>query len=292
MISQHPLYQLERRRVRWAYGDRQFLSNVLRVLALSVLLIVVAWMIVALLVQSTSSGFSSVYFGQDVYVFIIAVTIFIGFTLDFVAMSASTGTINSEIQSGRWDLLRLTALNDVGIVSAKHAVSQVRSWRTMMMMVGFRLGLVLIGLFLTLQPLLEFGGFEVGLNSFVNLLVFLIMICVFVLEPYWRMQALTAVGLYLSSMGRSATATFLSGFFGLLLVWFVQIFVTGAAMFGAIFLSVSIAASSIVDGFGGFFGLWFTLLWLAILVGAVFGFYYLLERWSLRQALMQVRRRE
>lgn len=290
-IAEHPLYKIEYRQLRWAATLPRFRAVSIRSVVVSVLFILGVWVFFSWLLNSQINSSGLVYtsiWGSEIYLVLLALTFFIGIVLDFMCMSASVDSINSDVASGRWDLLRLTALNEQGILTAKHAVSQLRCWRTVLVMFGLRLGVAIITLIFLVLPYLN--NVSVDGYFFVTLFIVGLMLAVYVLEPFWRARALTAVGIFVSSLNRSTSATFLTAFFSLFIVWLLQSAVIGAAMFGITWIALGLASASSGYMASFLFSLCFTGVWLAILCSAIYGFYHLLEQWALRRTLKRISR--
>ena len=288
-IAQHPLYKIEYKQVRWAKTLPTFRTVSLRVVLISALLTIVVWLLLTWIHAQTFPYYNYyISWGSEMFLIVIALSFLVGIVLDFMCMSASADAINSDVANGRWDLLRLTALNEQGILSAKHAISQLRCWRTILVMFGLRLGVSIVGLLLVFVPSLRYANFDA--YSVVMLLIIGLMLAVYVLEPFWRARALTALGIYVSSLNRSSSGTFLTAFFALFIVWLLQSAVIGAAMFGVTWIAIGLSTATTAYVYSLVFALCFNGIWLAILCSAIYGFYHLLEQWSLRRTLKRIAR--
>jgi hypothetical protein len=286
-IAEHPLYKIEYKQVRWAATLPRFRAVSIRTIIVSALFMIGVWAFFSWLIARNVSYYYS-YWGSEIFLVLLGLTFVVGVVLDFMCMSSSSDAINSDIANGRWDLLRLTALNEQGILSAKHAISQLRCWRTVMVMFGLRLGVSIIALILIIVPTFRAAYF--GSDMVITLIILGLMMTVYVLEPFWRARALTAMGIYVSSLNRSTSGTFLTAFFALFVVWLLQSAVIGAAMFGVTWIAIGLASTSSGYAASFFFGLCFNGVWLAILCSAIYGFYHLLEQWSLRRTLKRIAR--
>ena len=120
------------------------------------------------------------------YEFITLATIALTVSADIYMVLVTVSRIHHSIESGRWDLLRLTPLRDENIVAAEFAIAQVRVWRVMIAESVFRLtGLIFLVL--------------LNLNTALTLLIALpvslylvVLVISYLAEPRWRMQTVVA----------------------------------------------------------------------------------------------------
>lgn len=151
------------------------------------------------------------------------------FVLDIIATLTAIQTIHSDVQAGRWDLLRLTLLSPEQIVRAKYAIAQLRGWRYYIVMTSFRLASVAL---MAGAALVEpgFDGLTVAqslsreiappaLALVVGALFWLGL--VYVAEPLWRYRAMTALGMSLSARETTGNAI-LRALAHLMFGWVVQ----------------------------------------------------------------------
>lgn len=148
-------------------------------------------------------------------------------------LGVSVGSINRQMSSGHWDQLRVTPLAHETIYEAKQALAEVRAWRVMNIEVSVRLLLItLIGLIITLpiDALVEgqnvFSEYmllgsilrsllEKPITTLIDVALVLAVVVAYVCEPCWRMRALVAMGLSLSSRIRTLSMAALAAFFAL-----------------------------------------------------------------------------
>ncbi len=134
-------------------------------------------------------------------VLIALVTLLLGTTVvvDAVYALITVGTFNTEIQQGQWDLLRLTPLLPEQIYAAKFSIAQLRVFRWMVVEAGVRvLCLSLLLLEIALQTVRSIVSYPLYLPSiWLNTLILLILfplLYMFVMEPFWRMRTMVAIG--------------------------------------------------------------------------------------------------
>ncbi|MEQ8672601.1 MAG: hypothetical protein RLP44_17080 [Aggregatilineales bacterium] len=146
--------------------------------------------------------------GHLVIVF-IALSLFNTLSLDFMATISALRSIDNERIQGRWALLRISGLRMTRIVQAKHTVAQLNVWHSLCVVIGFRLAIVLMipahmlilhlafpqsQLFAPIHlPLPEVG--DPMALAMVAMPVYLIVAGVWLIEPLWRVRALTAASL-------------------------------------------------------------------------------------------------
>jgi hypothetical protein len=215
-----------------------------------------------------------------------------GLYCDISALLASINTLNRDFVTGRMDLLRLAPLTDAGLIAAKHALTLLRTRRITLMLVSLRLGLM--GSALVYEYF--WGGIWFsGANLVVaglQLGLVLVIAFIFAVEPFWRVEMMTALGIYLSSLNRSQNSTLLLAGFSLGIVGLFSLMIVGMAG-GGLMLMASLLLSNI--GYSSFdaslmFGLWFNVFFLVLLSSAIFGFYHIIERWCLRHTFSRLRK--
>jgi hypothetical protein len=286
----------ELRRLPWLNGAgspvRFFIRRVLIAVAL-VLVLYGGWLIwqwfmpgcVSNLYDRSSCWFS--YATQNFMFFVGAVSLVAALPMDYVSMRAALNSINGEMISGTWDLLRLTAVREGELVLAKHAGAQLRAWRSMATVIGLRVAVALVSLIFFAHEYVwstRRFGFDAGapFGYFIlNLLPFALLYGVFIIEPLWRMRAVTALGMVISARSTDASASALSAMGALLAFWLAQLVVAAAVVAGFSVLLFSIA----LFGIGA---LCAPLLALLVLFSTLYGFYSVLKTWSLRQVARRV----
>jgi hypothetical protein len=152
--------------------------------------------------------------------------------LDFNSITAAHNTINRDMVTGRWDLLRMTMLPESQLIMGKHAVTQVRAWKMLSAVMGMRILALVIGGILAVLPAPYEGGLS-GLESLIRnfnndflLTLFTVgvvlwTVVIYLLEPLWRHHSMTAMGLAVSS-DKSTLGGLLTGFAAIFGVWISQ----------------------------------------------------------------------
>ncbi len=278
-IAGHPVFVAEMRQTRRKPPRRYALWSLLW-LVLPIVVIVG----VSLLLMRDWRTFSGLV------QFMLAGVFLFGAYLDVASLLSSVNSVSRDFAQVKMDLLRLTPLHEAGIIAAKHALSLVRTRRLTLVLVGARVG-VLAAAVMSDATLLGVGqllsaGLQLGLVA----LIFL----VFVLEPFWRNEMITSLGIYVAALNRSSLSLLLTAGFSMGVVWVLSLMIVGVASFG-LGLMASLLLSNVgyssLDG-SLLFGLWFNMFFLVLLASAIYGFYHLLERWCLRAALRCLKRAE
>jgi hypothetical protein len=209
-----------------------------------------------------------------------------GFALDFSSIASAVGSVSGEVTAGRWELLRLTPLTSRQIVAAKHGAAQVRAWRAMSLILATRIGvLVIFPLNLVYEYLTEpdynlFSG--AALLTVVAVLALMAgSAALFVLEPFWRMSAVTALGVAASARAGQPA-------FGILrALWSLFVFWAGQGLFVGAFLVVTVTMLFpliSLEVFGTNQLIFSPLILLVIIAVTVYGFYSIFLTAALRRA--------
>ena len=197
----NPLYEYERKRIRWLSDPRQ--------LTRYTLILMIAAFVVSGMVDLALRNDPTLFFRRPRAVFNVntftspitgltdlstATGIVIGFYYMFVAMRS----VNQDVQSGKWDSLRLTLVGEDDLVKAKYAIAQIRAWRFMVLYMVLAILVAMLGFVTPLRP---FFNTPDGLVNIVTL-TRLVTVIGAILEPIWIMQALTALGLMIGLLVR------------------------------------------------------------------------------------------
>ncbi len=135
--------------------------------------------------------------------------------VDFVCLAITVTVFGGMVRSGEWDLLTLTEQPEAAIVDSRYTIALARVWRPLALATNFRLAAVLcFALWLAVlrfdATLLIVIPIVVGLSS------------AFVLEPRWRIRALAAIGLAVSTWTRQSASAVLAGMLIVFLIWATQ----------------------------------------------------------------------
>lgn len=298
-IDRHPIFVRDARRVHWGVSPDDLRRYSWRIALITQVVMLLVWLLlIALLFFSTPPYMR----GSETFLFVtsfnaagllMAVTVLAGLVLDFASMQAAVHSISGEVNARRWDLLRLTALHVQGIASAKYAVAQLRVWRMMVIMVSARVAAIWIMLliYFVLPPLM-LGSyafdhlaafFAAPLENTVLLGIGVLTAIIYVLEPYWRMKAMTAMGMMVSTYELNTALAMLAGVGIIFAVWLLQLIIAASLIFGLGLLATLFFISSsalLVLGY---------LLLSAVVIGlTIYGFYSIVSRWGLRRVVWRI----
>jgi hypothetical protein len=249
----NPLFLYGARRFRWANRIRR---ASLRWAGLAGGIVLALWLLAILGAAGSSAvyGASPSRYNSAAYGVMSASSSFWGIAfvvsigadvlLDMVCLAATVNAISGEITGGRWDLLRLSSLRSFEIIDAQHGLGQLRAWRFMAVIVGARVAVVLIaGLQAFALPMLLYNDTSVsglfgyfGLIGWLVILTFGVFFLVYIVEPFWRMRAMTALGLAISARVASLTSGLLAGFGAIVGVWVVQAIIMGVVLGVCVFV--------------------------------------------------------
>ncbi len=288
-LSHNPLFALEARRMR--YGDSGDVlsrrsSRWIGIGAAVVVIPFLAWMAFDLRYYGSLSVLTDL--GMSYVTLALVIGLLLGLLVDCAAIAGAIGGISGELITGRWDLLRLTPLRVERLIAAKHGTAQLRAWRLMALVVGVRIGAVALLVFIYTAPIfLMVPIFVDPLEVVFGYGLIGILSLIFIIEPLWRLRALTAVGLAVSSRMQSSMTALLSAAGYVIALWIVEAFV-----FSIVGLTLSSVIGVGVYAFSDW--LWFaffTPLLLGVVYAAVWGFHHVVETWALRQAALTIVRR-
>lgn len=297
--ADQPLFALELRRVRWGGSTELLRRGTWRWLALSVMGTLIAW--AALMLAFYDGSYRYFYHRTDALVILFFAALAANLIFDGMAMRASVGSISGDLDAGRWDLLRLTLLNEHTIVGAKLTIARIRSWRGWIVVFGMRIGVVLIvfiqggivpffygeprsSLFVGIAESLM----DEPLNTTLWLGALLTFTVGYLVEPFWRLRAMTALGVWLSTWTRSGAVSWLMALFAVFVVWLTQ------AMLGFVVIGAIVTVVNWFDyARAGYHPNWIAFIILTgvvISAAVLFGYYLLLGEWSLRRAVHRLPR--
>jgi hypothetical protein len=294
-MLRHPLFGLDVRSAKRAWQPQQFVKSSRRLVLIVHLFLIAAWALIALLtigprIPQEFDAYASISINVIALLSILLDTI-----LDFVCLQGAVKTINGEITAGRWDLLRLTALSESGIVRAKHAGARLRVWRATMIVASVRaatVSLILLGA--AILPAFLFGEssffedllrglIEEPVSTVLALVVVTITASVYIVEPFWRAQAMTALGMVLSAYIQSVPMALLAGMGVIFAVWLLQAIIVVALVLGLGFGLGTVFTPLMFDNSSSFAIALYLLIACLITALTIYGFYSLVQTWSLRR---------
>jgi len=298
-VAPHPVYALERQ-VRLRRNPREFTfmyAGIVLTLIIGPLLVL--WrVLIELRLSEARTLYGAVYNEADVILqasqqvigWLFLVSIGLALVLDVACVLSSVNTINRERENGYWSLIRLTNLNRQSVIHAKHALAQENTVRILVLVINLRLALVvLFGLFniLVEDPFTGRTNFELFQDVFdenraeatLSLLTLLLFWLVYIVEPVWRVQAVTAFGLAISARVSNATQSLLAGLAGIAFMWVSQGMLLMAFFAMLFFIGVRIEIPNPLLG-------WLVTVGIVVLIAVlIYGYYRILSRWGLRRAV-------
>jgi hypothetical protein len=205
---------------------------------------------------------------------------------DFACVIMSMNSIDRDRRPVWWDMLRTSLQTRQDIVVAHHTLIQVRLWRWTMMVVGARAAVMILTAFhlLVLEPLMEPDLYyqsiydTLSIGEFILLMPTLIVFAAtYIIEPIWRMKAMTALDLWLSARVNSAVMEGLAGFAMMIGVWIAQVIIAGVYFW---VLGMSMFDTSSTNAM-----LVLTFLACAIFAAIIYVFYFSLQSTGLSAAI-------
>jgi hypothetical protein len=289
-IAYSPVFKYAVRGVRWGHSAAHLKRYTLIVVGLIAFVSVSLWgLIVANAVSNSQCPYSTpyscswmIYESASLYIGLLTFVSIAGdVILDFACVIAALPSFGTELSSARWDLLRLTPIREDVVVDARHALTQVRAWRTMVFVVGLRVGTALVIVTqLFLLPVLLDSSYSRVWDSFSTAPIpfvlfaagFALFAFIYLIEPYWRMVGMTALGMALCARFRNVINASLAAMFAIIVVWMVQMIVMGLLLGFTLplLMRIWIFAPLVGSAAGG---------------AVIYGFYALLHSSSLRRAV-------
>ncbi len=284
-LSQNPLFALEVRRVRWGVSTEIMLQRGRLWLTVTCTALFSLWLLILLI---GGGGFDSENPSLVILFLLFGASFMAALALDFTCMAAAIGSVGREIVSGRWDLLRLTLLRIDQIVAAKHGAAQTRAWRLMTLLIGARLAItamIIISLVMMFLRDQSYGFYQYSpILLFRDLVVygFIALAClVYVIEPFWRTRAVTALGVAISARTQQHAFGVLAALAAVMALWLAQgcVLLAMGAFASAFIVPLALAETSAIQ-----ITICSPLLLLGMFAGVVYGFYNIIQTWSLRSA--------
>ncbi|GAB4318329.1 MAG: hypothetical protein Kow00117_08440 [Phototrophicales bacterium] len=211
--------------------------------------------------------------------------------IDIIAILASVGSINRQRTSGHWDLLQLTTLDERTIIHTKHVIIQLQAWRMFVVVLSIRLTTILLFLIQSLffahgddpqtvvQSFLDYFSYDFP-NAALTLAIVVNLGMFYLLEPFWRLRAMTALGMWISARVNRVTSALISGFAMIILVWLSHSFGLYALYWLMRWTAEMIDFSYVTLTKA----LLFLLFWLLVCISVLYLYYWFLRRFSLQRA--------
>ncbi len=218
MIKSHnPLYEYECQQMRWISDPKQLKRFTVGVLLAAFVLAIVLAFVFHINLNALPRRVTPI-FGVTSAVSIVTTAIMIMLGLYYMAVPMRS--INQDVNTGKWDGLRLTMIGEENIVWAKYAIAQARVWRYMVLFIAFQIVITMLNFsFVRYIPdnSLPFWMFSRGIS-----------LVQAVLEPLWIMQGLTALGVALGLRIRRQSTAILGVFLCIVAVELAQLYMASA----------------------------------------------------------------
>lgn len=274
--SDNPLFKLETRRVRWLNSEQPLWGYSLIIQAVVTLALITLWLLLSLRAGLGGSIYVIIT-SDDLINMLVILSIAANVLLDLACFWFTLDSIDLKYNPIWWDLLRITPLAPQEVITAKHKRAQMRVWWLMMLILSTRTttaALILIHYYVIVPTRISLTTLD-----FLMLPALGVVGLVYIIEPFWRMRAITALGLWLSARMSTPTMTGLAGLAALLAVWSSQ---------AGIFL-LAVWAAFILLRFSSVISLACLTLITAVAIGFVIHQYYRrLQLFSLYRALQMI----
>lgn len=155
--------------------------------------------------------------------------------MDFGVIFVGLNSVKGDYDNNRWDQIRVTTVDVRQVVLAKHAIAQVRGWRLMLAVMTLRFTVVMLAALLVFATPLIYPDRVFNLYhpdpplspvETLFLLSFFVMIAinagVYIVEPRWRLRALAAGSLAVSSQLLAGGVEMFAAASVVLILWLLQ----------------------------------------------------------------------
>lgn len=240
-----PLFDLERRKLKWASTRAKAKKSLLWIAIPPIITLIVLWFI---FIYRDSLEYRSYGNWVIVYMYVIFVgtlTLLSGL-LDFASMVVTFSSMRNEQVFNRLDLLAL-ATEKENITRSKHAFAKLRIARFLVFNLAVRLAvLLMLGLAFILGN--YFFNYSLSWSEMWQNLVYdireyplgamgigiggTLVLAFYLIEPIWRVNAITAMGIALSARIKSIALLAPMAFFVLALMWILQALIIAGFGFG------------------------------------------------------------
>lgn len=205
--------------------------------------------------------------------------------LDIAAINAGLHGHVRALLEGRHDLLRLTEQPQAAFVRAHHAAAQLRVWPSVLLLVGFRAGALVCSGLAVIAWIAAAGLFMSELWSlFFVSAAFVsgaLLTGLTLLEPFWRVRAATAIGMWISAVSIDGISVSLLGIAALVAFWVTQGIVIIALLLASMFMFMPLVFVASM--------LW-PLLSFSFSVIGIRGYFVVVQAWALRQVMHRLHR--
>jgi hypothetical protein len=288
VLACHPLFILESARVRRLLDQRKLFRMSFTVVFLIFLIALFFWVLAADADYRKIYGYARAV-DQLMTLLLLGSIGWDGF-LDFACMVASANSFAGEIVAGRWELLRLTPFTSEDFAVVKHSAARLRVWRMTMVVFGLRLTVIILGIFTWLFND-GLAYFQFRLEEIFAYAMLVLVLGTYLVEPIWRAETVTVVGLMLSIRLRNSLSLTLGAIGSVLALWILQPVVMGGIFWltGSIFNPFERLMYSSTSLFLSYFLLFLVCLYIAVVL---YGFYAGVRKFAYGRLIRQIERSE
>lgn len=298
-LASHPVYNVEHQ-VRLRRNPREFnYLYLIIVLALIVLPLIGVWAVLVEIRLEEARTTLSATIDRDLVIldatqeligWLFLTSIGLALVLDVAGILSSVGSINRERQSGHWSLIRLTNLNRHAVVKAKHILAQEYAVRVLIVVINLRLSVIILFALFSIVVQLPSDGrtnfelFQQALDedrteSLLSLTLISLFLLIYVIEPLWRIRAVTAFGTALSARIGGASQALMAGLASIAFMWISQGILL-IAFFAMLFFALDdVNVSDVATG------LVITISIVGLIGVLIYTYYRLIRQWGLRWAV-------
>ncbi len=229
IVKENPVYQQERRSLRWLRTPQGFRDYNLTVLIGLPLLIALWWML-----DHLNSGYTPLGFEYRSINVLLVTSLGLMLLSSLYAIPQVIGRLHNQFTSGYWDTLKLTTQSEDDILMAEDAVGQLRLWPLIAVEVGLRIGIVILffanylySFYQNFDPFFSqsvIGCFGWGLILLIGI--------AYIIEPIVRARLIVAFSIVIAMRVKTLPLTLLTGFGLVLCVHLMQAVFVSVIWFG------------------------------------------------------------
>jgi len=247
--SDHPLFRLVRKRIKWAKTHDDAKRHSRRFVARIVIGVLVLWglwtitQIPAVVLSNQTRYWESSLNGiYNLFMF----SLLLSYLLDVITIVYTMLSFNTQVD----DLLHI-ALDELQIVWAQYDLARLRTWRIYLIMLSVRIATLLIFCFLLIYTFSMGNIFEgeSPIRIFLAAMTIIAISLFLFLEPFWRIKGMTAMGLALAARRKHTTATSMYAFIVVFGSWIFKwsVYAGTSLLFYFVFVVSGLIISFFID---------------------------------------------
>ena len=220
--GQNPIFEYERRKIPWIKDISSPTQFSIRAWVTGALIVFMVWLIAGFVIGNDSSV------RANSISFLIYASLVIMIVVDLYNVFIVASNLRRHLSPEHWELIRTTGQSEDCIFDALYALAQIRTWRSMSLEVALRIGIIEIFLLeIFREPIDSISGLVCFL-----FLLFVLTAVIYVVEPIWRMKALTAFSIAVVTITKNRTVEFLTLFGVIAFIHLLQI----ASLVGSLYI--------------------------------------------------------